>query len=310
MNPTTPSGPTPPHLHDSEQRPHHPGESLTCAILAVIRGYGYHDNEGMARRQQRALTLVLQGHFTPHTLTQNADGLPVVTRYRVQSGTDAGHYYVTRTPNQPGRYECTCPDSWMPHTCKHRFGASLIQAALTLAHAHRLRLPAYRDTLQTLCTSPQSTSFGSHERAAVQILLDTALTYPTLAREAARQTYTATRRYAATCFSTMVDKARWCYGAGYGGWADERSGELHSVLAGRPVLAVQWDTSELRWFVVGADGVEDRETTTTLLTATCPTWGELPRAEAEPMPRATFQAEEDPDGHYALDSTDSHLNHA
>lgn len=287
-----------------------PVNTTLNTILGVVRDYGYSHNEGIARRQQRALSLILQGHFTAKNLTQNAEGLPVVTRFRVQSGTDDGHYYVTRTPNQPGCYDCTCPDSWIPATCKHRFGASLIQAALTLAHTHRLNLSAYRDSLQSLATPPHATPLGSHERAAVQVLLDTGATYPALAREAARQYYTATHSYASKCFSAMVDKARWCYGAGYVGWADERIGELHSVLAGRPVLEVRWETNELRWFVLGADGAEDRETTATLLEATCPTWAKLLRAETEPMPRATFEAEEEPDGHYALDSTGSHLNHA
>jgi hypothetical protein len=284
-----------------------PANTTLNTILAVVRDYGYSNNEGIARRQQRALSLVLQGHFTANTLTVNAEGLPIVTRFRGRSGSGEGHYYVTRTPNQPGRYDCTCPDDWTPHTCKHRFGAALIQAALTLAHAHRLNLSTYRDTLHTL---PHATPLGSHERAALQVLLDTSETYPALAREAARQYYTATHSYASKYFSAMVDKARLAYGAGYMGWADERIGELHSVLAGRPVLAVRWETNELRWFVVGADGEEDRETTMTLLAATCPTWAKFPQAEAEPMPRTTFEAEEEPDGHYALDSTGSHLKHA
>jgi hypothetical protein len=300
MNPTSQSSPTPPILYGSDLPMHTTGDALTRAILAVIQGYGYADNEGMARRQQRALTLVLQNHFTAINLTINAEGLPVVTRFRVQSGSVEGHYYVTRTPNQPERYDCTCPDTWMPHTCKHRFGASLIQTGLALTHTHRLDLPAYRDSLQSLATLPHATPLGSHERAALAVLLNTAETYLPLAREAARQHYTATRSYASLCFSAMVDKARWAFGAGYVGWADGTIGELHSVMAGRPVMAVRWETNELRWFVAGAEGEEDREATATLLAAERPVWGSPPPPEAEPVAAATFDQEEEPDGHYAL----------
>jgi hypothetical protein len=91
-------------------------DGTTNPILAVIQGYGYSENEGIARRQQRALALVLQGHFTVKDLTLNAEGLPVVTRFHVRSGSGGGHYYVSKTPNEPGASDCTCPDTWMPAT--------------------------------------------------------------------------------------------------------------------------------------------------------------------------------------------------
>jgi hypothetical protein len=271
------------------------------AILAVIQGYGYKENEGIVRRHQRALALVLQGHFTAKDLTPNAHSLPVVTRFHVGSGSGGGHYHVTKTPNQPDSYDCTCPDRFLPATCKHRYGAALIQDALTLTHLHRLDILAYRRTLQTLHAAPLSHPFGSHELAALQVLLNTTEIYDALAQEAARQHYGANRSYASTCFSAMLDKARWAYGAGYVGWTDNDIGELHSVLAGRPVIQIRWDDRELRWYVVGTDGAEDQDTTATLLRATCPSWGSFLQAEANPLPETTFEQEEEPDGHYALD---------
>jgi len=206
--------------------------------------------------------------------------------------------YVTKTPNAPAVYDCTCPDNWSPDTCKHRYGARLIQDALTLAHLHRLDLSAYRRTVRKV---QHSTPFGSHELAALQVLLNTTEIYDPLAREAARQCYGATRSYASTCFSAMVDKARWAYGAGYVGWTSSDVGELHSVLAGRPVIPIRWDGEALRWYVVGANGEEDRVATIALLTATCPAWATV-TPEADESPEPTFEPEEEPDGHYALDS--------
>jgi hypothetical protein len=264
------------------------------AILAVMQGYGYSENEGIARRQQRALALLLQGHYTAKDLTLNAEGLPVVTRFHVRSGTGNGHYYVTKTPNAPG-WDCTCPDSWTP--CKHACGAALLQAGIRLTHTHRRDLDTYRTLLRDL---PQSTPCGSHELAALQVLLNTTEIYDSLAQEAARQHYGATRSYASTCFSAMLDKARWLYGAGYVGWTDNHTGELHSVLAGRPVIAVRWHPLKLRWYVVGENGEEDRAATLALLAAIRPSWGNatIPQ-ESDPMvPAECF--EEEPDGHYAL----------
>lgn len=267
-------------------------------ILAVIQGYGYHANEGMARRQQRALALVLQGHYIARDLTLNDDSLPVVTRFHVRSGSGGGHYYVSKTPNEPGIYDCTCPDTWMPAACKHRYGAALLQEALTLAHTHRLDLPAYRRTLRTLHPSHP---FGSHELTVLQVLANTTDIYDALARDAARQHYSADHSYAAVCFSEMLDKARWAYGAGYVGWCDDGIGELHSVMAGRPVIPLRWENQDLRWYVVGEEGAEDTEATTTLLAATCPSWGSLPPTEEEgSTPATTFESEEEPEGHYAL----------
>jgi hypothetical protein len=266
------------------------------AILAVIQGYGYSENEGIARRQQRAIPLLLQGHYVAKDLTLNADGLPLVTRFHVRSGSGGGHYHVTRTPNAPG-WDCTCPDSWAP--CKHRYGAALLQSGLRLTHAHRRDLATYRTLLRDV---PQTTPCGSHELAALKVLLNTTHIYDSLAQEAARGHYGVTRTYASTCFSAMLDKARWTYGAGYVGWTDNHTGELHSVMAGRPVIAVCWHPVKLRWYVVGMNGEEDRAATLALLEATRPSWGSLPViAESDPaMPAECF--EEEPDGHYALPS--------
>lgn len=275
-------------------------DETTPAILAAIQGYGYSENEGIARRQQRALALVLQGHFTPKDLTLNVHNLPVVTRFHVRSGSGGGHYYVTRTPNEPGTYDCTCPDIWLPHTCKHRYGAALIQAALTLAHEHRLDLPAYRRILHP---SQFSHPFGSHERAALQVMLNTTESYDALAQEAARQFYSAKRSYAAICFSSLMDQARWAYGAGYVGWMERGVGNLESVLAGQPVLPLRWDDEQLRWYVVGEEGGEDTEATHTLLHPNIPAWGRCCEHETEPDPfpaKTGFESEEEPEGHYAL----------
>jgi hypothetical protein len=276
-----------------------PDPATTNAILAVMQGYGYSENEGMARRQQRALALVLQGHFTAKDLTMTAEGLPVVTRFHVQSGSGGGHYHVTKTPNEPGTYDCTCPDRFLPATCKHRYGAALLQDGLMLTHEHRLDLPAYRHTLRTLQSSPPSHPFGSHELAALQVLLNTTEIYDALAQEAARQFYSANRSYASQCFSAMVDKARWAYGAGYGGNMVNYSGTIRSVLAGRPVIGVRWEPLELRWYVVGEDGSEDTGATAALLHPAIPEWGTRRWYEEEPfLPAEGF--EEEPEGHYAL----------
>jgi hypothetical protein len=266
------------------------------AILAVMQGYGYSENEGIARRQQRALALLLQGHYVAKDLTLNADGLPVVTRFQVRSGTGTGHYHVTKIPNALG-WDCTCPDSWAP--CKHRYGAALLQAGLRLTHTHRADLATYCSLLRDL---PQTTPCGSHELAALKVLLNTTEIYDSLAQEAARQYYGANRTYASTCFSAMLDKARWAYGAGYVGWMDGDIGELHSVLAGRPVIAVRWHPVKVRWYVASANGEEDRAATLALLAATRPSWeSPLVTADSDPMvPADCF--EEEPDGHYTLPS--------
>lgn len=250
------------------------------AILAVMQGYGYSENEGIARRQQRALTLVLQGHYTAKDLTMNAEGLPVVVRFHVRSGSGDEHYYVSKTPNEPGAYDCTCPDRWAPATCKHR-----------------LDLPAYRRTLQS------SHPFGSHELAALQVLLNTTEIYDALAQEAARQYYGANHSYASTCFNAMLDKAKWAYGAGYGGEMVGHSGTIRSVLAGRPVLGMRWEPLELRWYVVGEEGGEDTGATAALLHPTIPEWGIARWYEDEAetfLPDTRFESEEEPEGHYAL----------
>jgi hypothetical protein len=277
--------------------------ATSSTILAVIQGYGYSENEGIARRHQRALALVLQGHYVARDLTLDANGLPVVTRFHVRSGSGGGHYYVTKTPNESGMYDCTCPDNWMPSTCKHRYGAALIQDALALTHEHRLDLPAYRRTLRTLPSAPPSQPFGSHELAALQVLLNTTAIYDTLAQEAARQHYGANRSYASTCFSAMLDKAKWAYGAGYGGVMDNHGGTIRSVLAGRPVIGMRWHPQELRWYVVRDDGSEDIEGTDALLHPDIPEWGIARWYEDEAetfLPDARFETDEEPEGHYAL----------
>jgi hypothetical protein len=271
-----------------------PDPATLNAILAVMQGYGYSENEGIARRQQRALALLLQAHYVAKNLALNAEGLPVVTRFHVRSSTGEGHYHVTKIPNLPG-WDCTCPDSWTP--CKHRYGAALLQAGLRLTHMHRRDLATYRSLLRDLS---HSTPCGSHELAALQVLLNTTHIYDPLAQEAARQHYGANRTYASTCFSAMLDKSRWLYGAGYMGWTDGDVGELHSVLAGRPVIAVRWHSVKLRWYVVGENGEEDRAATLALLAATRPSWGSatMPQESDSAMPADCF--EEEPDGHYAL----------
>lgn len=111
----------------------------------------------------------------------------MVVRFHVRSGSGAGHYYVTKTPNAPGW--CTCPDSWAP--CKHRYGAALLQVGIRLTHTHRL--DTYRTLLRDL---PHSNPCGSHELVALQVLLNTTHIYDHLAQEASRQHYGANRSYA------------------------------------------------------------------------------------------------------------------
>jgi hypothetical protein len=279
VNPATPPAPDP----------------IAHAILTIIRDYGYHRNPGTLRRQQRALSLLTRRYYCAQDLTLTADGCPVVTRFWVQSESGNSHYHVTKIPNEAG-YECTCPDTW--HPCKHAYGADLFQAALTLAHTYRLETDAYHRHLQTL---PATTRLGSHERTALQVLEHGSDLYDSLAREAARQFYTATKSYAAVCFSRMVDKARRAYGAGYGGDMVGPVGTIRSVLAGRPIIHVRWNATGLRWFVVHTDGSEDLEATDALLHPDIPEWAiaRYFEEEADPFPpEACFEAEEEPEGHY------------
>jgi hypothetical protein len=79
-------------------------------------------------------------------------------------------------------------------------------------------------------------------------------------------------------------------------------GELHSVLAGRPVIALRWHPVKVRWYVVDANEEENRTPTIARLAATRPSWGSpLPPEEVESLaPAECF--EEEPDGHYVLPS--------
>ncbi len=271
---------------------------LTPEVLITrIRNYGYAENTGIARRQQRALTLLTQDHVTSLDLTLTAAGCPIVIRYRVQSEAGEGHYYVTRTPNESTpTYTCTCPDTWQP--CKHAYAATLYQTALHLAHTHRGALPPYAAVRASL---PENPVVGSHELTAVQVILDLAPHYQALSREAARQYYGAKRSYASSCFSGFIDKARWRYGTGYVGWSDNGVGEIHSV-AGTHVFAVHWHTDEVRWYVVSGDGSEDVAGTRHILEATLPHWLQETTTDAHEVSPALvpcFEAEEEPDGHYS-----------
>ncbi len=263
-------------------------------ILAHVRTYGYAENPGIARRQQRALTLLTQNHVTPLELTLTAASCPVVIRYRVQSESGSGHYYVTRTPNETTHvYTCTCPDTWQP--CKHGYAATLYQTGLHLAHTHRRDLPSYPTVRASL---PESPVLGAHELTALRVLLATATRYDEIAREAASQYYGAERSYASHCFSRLVDQTRWRYGTGYVGWSDGNAGELHSV-AGNHVLAVHWHAEEVRWYIAGADGQEDVARTRRILDAALPHWLQaVLTPESDLPPSHSFEVEEEPDGHY------------
>jgi hypothetical protein len=269
-------------------------DPIARSLCDIVYGYGYAENAGIANRQQRALDLCRRGHYTPEDFTLNSDGCPVVTRLKVRSGSDTTtSYMVTRIPNQQ-EYTCNCPDTW--HPCKHSYGAALLQQGFTLAHVHCLNMPAYTDIIHRL---QQTHPFGSHERAALEVLANGTVAFHLIHTLAAQQCYGASRSYRAICFSALVTKARWHYGAGYSGIMVDHDGEISSVLAGRPTLRVHWHPLEVRWYIVGADDAEDTATTQEVLSATLPDWAARWYVTPDGSTPATFEVE-DMEMHYAL----------
>jgi hypothetical protein len=152
-------------------------DATAHTLCDLAYGWGYHGNQGISKRQQRALELCLRGCYQPVEVVLNRDGCPVVTRFTVTSASDPlTTYEVMHIPNEQA-YTCTCPDTWEP-SCKHIYGAQLLQEGFNLAHLHHRDMATYGTLITHIHQT--HTEFRPHELAVLQVMQNVTFAYYSL----------------------------------------------------------------------------------------------------------------------------------